>query len=122
MRRHCRNSTDTHLGRITMSQTATAEQKIVNGVNVSQLADTIEAIKDQPALAEFQCRATNRRIDGGHNRTTIKSFYGAGQEDTSRSAPFVLEADEPPVLLGEDQGANPVEYVLSALAACLTTS
>ena len=28
----------------------------------------------------------------------------------------------PPLLLGEDKGPNPVEYVLKALAACVTTS
>jgi uncharacterized OsmC-like protein len=83
---------------------------------------TIQAIQQTPALASFQFRATNQWIDGGHNRSTIQSFYGAGQEDTVRTTPFVLDADEPPVLLGTDHGANPVEYVLHALAACLTTS
>jgi uncharacterized OsmC-like protein len=34
----------------------------------------------------------------------------------------VLEADEPPILLGKDMAANPVEYLLHALASCLTTS
>lgn len=99
-----------------------AEQKIVNGVNVDQLLDTINVIKDKPDIAKFRFRASNRWINGGHNRTSIKDFYGAGQEDTSRTEPFVLDADEPPVLLGTDQGANPVEYVLTALAGCLTTS
>ena len=94
----------------------------VNGVNVDRLEATIGAVRENPGLATFQFRATNRWINGGHNRSTIQSFYGAGQEDTIRTRPFVLEADEPPVLLGEDHGANPVEYVLHALAACLTTS
>jgi uncharacterized OsmC-like protein len=97
-------------------------RKIINGVNVAELASTVEAIKDQPAIAKFQFRATNRWLSGGHNRTSIQGFYGAGREDTTRTKPFVLDADEPPVLLGEDQGANPVEYVLTALAGCLTTS
>jgi uncharacterized OsmC-like protein len=99
-----------------------AEQKIVNGVNVDQLFDTINGIKDKPDIAKFRFRASNKWVNGGHNRTNIKDFYGAGQEDTSRTEPFVLDADEPPVLLGTDQGANPVEYVLTALAGCLTTS
>ena len=98
------------------------EQKSVNGVNVEQLGSTIKAIQDKPDLAKFKFRATNKWINGGHNQTTIKDFYGAGQEDTTRKSPFVFDADEPPVLLGEDKGANPVEYVLTALAACLTTS
>jgi uncharacterized OsmC-like protein len=94
----------------------------INGVDVEGLGNTVKAVQEKPALAKFEFRAKNRWINGGHNETTIKSFYGAGQEDTTRTQPFVLEADEPPVLLGEDQGPNPVEYVLTALAACLTTS
>lgn len=94
----------------------------LNGVNVEQLLQTVNAIKDNPALAKFEFRASNKWINGGHNRTRIQGFYGAGQEDTTRTQPFVLENDEPPVLLGTDQGANPVEYVLHALAGCLTTS
>ncbi len=86
------------------------------------MSSTIDAIKDQPGLAKIQFRARNIWDTGGRNRSIIKEFYGAGQEDSTRTAPFVLDADEPPVLLGEDRGANPVEFVLHALAACLTTS
>ncbi len=91
-------------------------------MNVDQLYETIGAIEATPGLARFTFRATNQWLRAGHNHTTVRDFYGAGQEDTSRSKPFVLEADEPAVLLGEDNGANPVVYVLYALAACLTTS
>ena len=94
----------------------------VNGVNVGQMGATVKAVQEKPALAKFQFRAKNRWIVGGHNQTTIKSFYGAGQEDAVRTKPFALDSDEPPVLFGEDHGANPLEYLLTALAACLTTS
>jgi uncharacterized OsmC-like protein len=98
------------------------EQTTTNGVNVEQLFGTINAIKETPDLAKFTFRAANQWINGGHNRTTIKDFYGAGGEDTSRQTPFVMDNDEPAVLLGQDEGANPVEFVLHALAGCLTTS
>ena len=101
--------------------TVTAEHSM-NGVDLEQLGASFSAIQGEPGLAKFQFRARNTWINGGHNRTTIKEFYGVGQEDTIRTEPFVMDADEPPVLLGEDHGANPVEYVLHALAACLTTS
>ena len=91
----------------------------VNGVDLDRLAGTIEHIKADPTLARFQFRAHNEWIDGGHARSTIKGFYGAGQEDTSRTEPFVVDADEPPVLLGENQAPNTAEYVLHALASCL---
>ena len=95
---------------------------LINGVDVERLGQTVQAVQQNPGLGTSQFRAVNRWISGGHNRSTIKGFFGAGQEDTSRTKSFVLDADEPYVLLGKDQGANPVEFVLHALAACLTTS
>jgi uncharacterized OsmC-like protein len=95
--------------------------KIVNGVAVDDLFTTINAIKATPAIAKFKFRIRNQWAEAGQNRSTVDAFYGAGQ-DLSRSKPFVLEADEPPVLLGKDTAANPVEHLLHALAACLTTS
>ena len=94
----------------------------INGVNTEQMGATVQAVQQDPALATFRFRASNTWINGGHNRSMIKSFYGAGAEDTVRTKPFVVGAAEPPVLLGEDQAPNPAEYVLHALAACLTTS
>ena len=96
--------------------------RCINGVGVDQLFSTIKAIKENPGLAKFEFRANNQWINGGHNRTSIKDFYGAGQEDTTRKRTFVFDNDEPVTLLGEDNGANPVEFVLHALAGCLTTS
>jgi len=92
---------------------------VQNGVNVDQLLATIKAIKENPDLARFQFRATNEWVSGGHSRTSIQNFYGAGGEDTSRGKPFLLEGDEPPVLLGSNTGPNAVEAVLHALASCL---
>jgi uncharacterized OsmC-like protein len=97
------------------------EKKDVNGVDVDKLFETINAVKDAPVIAKFKFRANNKWIKGGHNRTTIKNFYGI-QKDHIHEKPFELDADEPPLLLGEDNGPNPVEYALTALAACVTTS
>jgi uncharacterized OsmC-like protein len=93
-----------------------------NGVDREKMFATLDLIKDQPELAKFQFRATNRWISGAHNRSTIQGFYGAGAEDTSRSEAFELEAAEPEILLGANNGPNPVEYLLHSLAACLTIS
>jgi len=101
--------------------TTTQEPTIVNGVNVTQLLTTIELIKGQPAIAQFKFRATNQWQGGTHNRATVKDFYGALQEDDSRAA-MLFDIDEPPVLLGNNRGANPVEYLLVGLSGCLTTA
>jgi len=82
---------------------------MVNGVNVSKLFETVGVIKEKLEIAKFNFKAKGKWINGGHNRTTINEFYGACQI-FKRSQPFVFEKDEPPVLLGEDHGANPVEY------------
>ena len=97
-------------------------ESIRNGVDTEQMYGTLDAIKAQPELGIFQFRARNHWVDGAHNRSTIQRFYGAGQEDTSREEPFLIDAGEPAILLGTDTGANPAEYLLHALAACLTTS
>jgi uncharacterized OsmC-like protein len=95
---------------------------IRNGVDTDTMFATLDLIKGQPELARFQFRATNRWIDGAHNRSTIKGFYAAGGEDTSRTEAWDLDAGEPAILLGTDTGPNPAEYLLHALAACLTTT
>lgn len=92
-----------------------------NGVNVTQLEQTIEAVKEQPELADFKFRARNQWIDGSRNRASAASFYGTQQELT-REKPFEFVCDEPPVLGGTDLGANPVEYVLAGLSGCMTTT
>lgn len=96
-------------------------ERVVNGVDVNRLFDTIDAIKGEPGLAKFRFRVSNKWIHGGHNHTTIKDFHGA-LKDHPHEEPFELDADEPEVLLGQDKGPNPVEYLLTALAGCLTSS
>jgi uncharacterized OsmC-like protein len=105
----------------TNSAPAQVLPRTVNGVAVGDLFSTVDAIKATPSVAKFKFRISNQWVEAGQNRSTADAFYGAGQEQ-SRPRPFVLDADEPPVLLGKDTGANPVEHLLHALAACLTTS
>jgi uncharacterized OsmC-like protein len=92
----------------------------LNGVDTPTLFATLDAVKGTPDLAKFQFRATNRWLSGTHNRSTIRGFYGAGQEDTSRTEDFTYDADHPAVLVGTGHGPTPVEFLLHAIAACLT--
>lgn len=95
---------------------------IRNGVNMEQMFGTLDAIKANPPLATFQWRAQNTWLGGSHNRTTIHSFSYGGADDTMRKPTFTVDAGEPNILLGHDEGPNPAEFLLHALAACLTTS
>jgi uncharacterized OsmC-like protein len=101
----------------------TAEENVgrVNGMDVSVLKKTVSAIQDDPELGSCRFRARNKWIDAGHNCSTISGFYGAKQEMAHKQE-FELHADEPSILAGEDQAANPVEHLLHALAGCVTTS
>ena len=101
--------------------TATRAREPLNGVNVAGLFATIDAVRDQPAIAAFQFRARNEWISGTHNRSKIQGFYGAGQEDASRTEAFVYDTDHPAVLVGGNNGPSAVEFLLHAIAACLTS-
>jgi uncharacterized OsmC-like protein len=100
--------------------TTTLTPPVRNGIDTAQVYGTLDAIRDQPELGRFEFRVTNRWLNGPHSRSTIMSFWGAGQEDSSRETPFVVEASEPPVLFGNNEAPNPAEFVLHALAGCLT--
>ena len=96
------------------------ENTVRNGVDTATLFATLDAVKGNTEIAKFQFRATNRWISGTHNQSTIHGFYGAMQEMTHRQ-PFTFDADHPAVLVGQDNGPTPAEFVLHALAACLTS-
>ena len=91
-----------------------------NGVDTARLFATLDAVKGSPEIAKFQFRAANRWLSGTHSESSIHGFYGAGQELTHRH-PATFGADHPAVLVGEDHAPTPVEFLLHALAACLTS-
>jgi uncharacterized OsmC-like protein len=106
----------------TSRQTQTAGNAgTVNGIHIATLNETVHAIEQEPDLGQCKFRARNTWLGGNHNCTTISGFYGARQE-IAHKRQYELHADEPPILAGNDDGANPVEHLLNALAACITTS
>ena len=104
------------------SKMETSVQNTINGFQASEINETLQALQQNPEIAKFQFRVRNKWIKGGHNQSSIQGFYGGGQEDETRAEPFVFDNGEPPILLGNNEGANPVEFVLHALAGCMTTT
>jgi uncharacterized OsmC-like protein len=102
-----------------MSTTAT-ETPRRNGVDVATLFATLDAVKNQKDIAKFQFRASNTWVSGTHNRSQLSGFYGAMQELQHKQV-TTLDADHPAVLVGQDNGPTPIEFVLHAIAACLTS-
>jgi uncharacterized OsmC-like protein len=103
----------------TTTTTTEVDDSIRNGVDTATLFATLDAVKQAPQAASFQFRAHNQWQSGTHNRTTISDFFGVGEERVHERS-FVFDADHPAVLVGQDHGPTPVEFVLHALAACLT--
>jgi uncharacterized OsmC-like protein len=99
--------------------TTIANDSIRNGVDTATLFATLDAVKGMPEAAQFQFRASNQWLSGTHNRSTIHGYFGVGEERTHERS-FHFDADHPAVLVGQDNGPTPVEYMLHALAACLT--
>ena len=97
----------------------TVNEHVRNGVDTATLFATLDAVKAAPEAAKFQFRASNEWISGTHNRSTIDGYFGVGEE-RAHERTFHFDADHPAVLVGRDNGPTPVEYVLHALAACLT--
>ena len=97
----------------------TVTTEIDNGVNVGALVDAREALEAAPEAAQFTWRATCTWINGTHSQTAINGFFGLGEEQ-KRETTFTIDADHPEVFAAEDNGATPVELVLTGLASCLT--
>jgi uncharacterized OsmC-like protein len=99
--------------------TVTTESPRRNGVDTATLFATLDAVKGQNEIAKFQFRARNSWVTGTHSRSTFSGFYGAMQEMEHKKVTTV-DSDHPAVLVGADEGPTPVEYLLHAIAACLT--
>jgi len=109
----------THTTTVEMSAPTKRQRVPMNGVDTPKLFATIAAVSDQRSLAQFQFRAEGKWLRGTHMQSTMSGFFGAGGELRHKTA-FTANADHPAVLCGEDNGPTPVEYLLHALAACLT--
>ena len=100
--------------------TTTTDHPASNGVDTAALFATLDAVKGDPDIAKFRFRATNSWVSGTHNQSTIYGFYGAKQE-MLHQATWTFDADHPAVLVGQDNGPTPAEYLLHALASCLVS-
>jgi len=98
---------------------STTEKSVDNGVNVEALLGAREALTAAPEAAKFTWRATCKWVNGTHSQSTVKGFFGLGEEQSHKTE-FNFDADHPEIFASEDHGATPVELVLAGLASCLT--
>src|ERR1700723_3147135 len=90
-----------------------------NGVNVQALLDAREILVGAPEAAQFTWRASSKWENGVHSTTTIKNFFGLGEEQSHKTR-TVFDADHPEVFAATDVGITPIEYLLVGLASCLS--
>ena len=95
------------------------DKQVQNGVNVDALLGAREALSKAPEAAKFNWRASCKWQNGTHSQTSIKGFYGLGQQQSHKTE-FTFDTDHPEIFASEDKGATPVEMVLAGLAGCLT--
>lgn len=93
-----------------------------NGIDLERLAGIIDMIRADPDLARFRFRARNRWVGGSENRSTVFDFDGLGDTRIARYQPFEFTNAEPPALLGHDESASALEFLLHALAGSITTT
>jgi uncharacterized OsmC-like protein len=105
---------------MTVNNVVERTEDLTNGVDVGQLMNVIGSIEADIEYAKFQWRATNQWIDGELSRSQIQGFFAGNAEDSTRKQAFTLDADEPPIASGQNRAPNSMEYLLHALASCLT--
>jgi uncharacterized OsmC-like protein len=96
-----------------------AEKEVDNGVNVAALLGAREALSQTPEGAKFNWRASCKWVNGTHSQTSVKGFFGLGQQQSHKTE-FTFDVDHPEIFASADKGATPVELVLTGLASCLT--
>lgn len=101
---------------------ATAAETRINGIDLRALKDVSQSEDARPGNGPHRFEAHSRWLDGMHTSTTVNGFSAPGGEQHVRMRPFVLESDLPPLFLGEDRGIDPLEFLLTAVGASLTTA
>lgn len=108
------------MAEVQVAEKKSRERVPMNGVDTPTLFATLDVVRGQPELAKFQFRATNRWIAGTHSRSRLEAFSGAGGEHR-HTGDVQFDADHPKVLVGADNAPTPVEFLLHAIAACITS-
>ena len=97
-------------------------KRSINGFNIEEIATAVNLVQENSELGNFEFRIKNKWVSAGYNKSIVLDFYGGGKEDLTREVPFVLNNGFPQVLMGRNEGASPLEFILHGLAGCLTTT
>jgi uncharacterized OsmC-like protein len=99
-----------------LDHTKTAEPVVRNGINIDDLFALIEGVRQDPAKAKTHWRVTSAWQGQTRSRAQVDGFEIGGKQVSRR---FSIDVDEPSELGGSNKFANPQEYLLAALNACM---
>jgi uncharacterized OsmC-like protein len=99
-----------------LTQTKIAEPTIVNGINVDALLALIESVRGDAAQGKTHWYVTSLWQGQTRSRAHVDGFKIGGARISRQ---FSIDVDEPCELGGSNRFANPQEYLLAALNACM---
>jgi len=88
----------------------------LNGIDTEALKQVIGQVSKDPSLGKLKFQVTTT-WKGTTKSETVVQGYEIGGQKVKRLHTFVI--DEPKELLGEDTSANPQEYLMGAMNACI---
>lgn len=88
----------------------------MNGIDVVALGGAISAIRADQTQGQTSWRIRSQWMGGTRSDHHVEGFTIGGQ---FVQRPFTIKIDEPHELTGSNQYANPQEYLLSAMNACM---
>ncbi|NQW12393.1 MAG: OsmC family protein [Alphaproteobacteria bacterium] len=106
----------------TAPRAAREKPSIINGINAAAVFEKVAAVRDNPELASFRFRLSNRWTGADRSRSSIDGYHGGGVDHAHDQGPFVVDSAEPSSMQGSGTAPNPVEFLLHALVSCLTTT
>jgi len=95
---------------------------IINGLDTDGVTSLAAKIMKDENYGKFKWRANNRWVNGALSKTRMQGFFAGGEENSERTEPHFVDADQPMFLGGGNTAPNSVEYVLHALTSCLTVT
>jgi uncharacterized OsmC-like protein len=93
-----------------------SSSSVVNGIDTDAVHTLIESVEDNPAQGMTHWQVASTWQGGMHSRARVDSFAIGGASVPRR---FSIDIDEPLELGGGNAYANPQEYLLAGLNACM---
>jgi uncharacterized OsmC-like protein len=100
----------------TVQASSATSSSVVNGIDTDAVHELMDNVDSDPAKGMTHWRVASTWQGGTHSRAQVDGFAMGGVNVSRR---FAIDIDEPLELGGGNAFANPQEYLLAALNACM---